>query len=209
MSDGRYANEHRNTFSVVRLTLFRLHTRPRRPYKARLALQLFCVGVTNNLHAVFSQCPRTLPVVVSCTWCITLMFHPSCNNSDLLHSGMRFIFTFQSSLSWQLCRVCTPPLRSPAGYLFAGTCRLNAAFRTTLLERYTAKSCAMSCLTSARCFLVYTFRAACSLSLLATPYALIRLTGHLRCTHFWVHLHYSHLDDSCQQFFKKYFSRVF
>lgn len=96
------------------------------------------------------------------------MFHPSCNNSDLLHSGMRFIFTFQRSLSqWQLCRVCTPPPRSPAGYLFAGTRRLNAAFRTTLLGCYTAKSCIMSCLTLTRCFLVCTFRTACSLSLLA------------------------------------------
>ena len=74
---------------VVHLTLFRLHTRPRRPYKARFALQLFCVGVTNNLHAFFSQCPRTLPVVVSCTWYSTLMSHPSCNNFDLLHSGTR------------------------------------------------------------------------------------------------------------------------
>lgn len=78
-----------NALSVVHLTLFRLHTRPRRPYKARFVLQFFCIGVASNLHAVFSQCPRALPVVVSCTWYSTLMFHPSCNNSDLLHSGMR------------------------------------------------------------------------------------------------------------------------
>lgn len=141
-----------NTFSVVRLTLFRLHTRPRRPYKARFALQFFCVGVANNLYAFFSQCPRTLPAVVSCTWYITLMSHPSCNRSDLLHSGMRFIFAYQSSPSWQICRVCTPLLLSSANYLFAGTRRLNAAFRTTLLGCYTAKSCIMSCLTLTRRF---------------------------------------------------------
>lgn len=62
-----------NAFLVVRLTLFRLHTRPRRPYKARFVLQLFCVGVASNLRAVFSQCPRTLPKVVTCLWHSTLM----------------------------------------------------------------------------------------------------------------------------------------
>lgn len=77
------------------------------------------------------------------------------------------MFTCQSSPPWQICRVCALPLLSPAGYSFAGTRRLNASVCTTLLEHYAAKPCAMSCLTLTRRFLVYTLRAACSLSLLA------------------------------------------
>ena len=129
-----------NALLVVHLTLSRLHTRPRRPYKARFVLQFFCVGVASNLRAVFSQCPRALPDVVTCTRYITPMSRPSCNNSDLLRSGMRFIFAFQSSPSqWQLCRVCALPLLSPAGYSFAGTRRLNAAFRAPLPGGYASQ----------------------------------------------------------------------
>ena len=65
------------------------------------------------------------------------------------------IFTCRSSLSrWRLRRVCVPPLRSPAGYLFAGTRRLNAAVRAPLPGGYASQLVRMSYLTSTRGFLL-------------------------------------------------------
>lgn len=156
-----------NAFLVVQLTLFRLHTRPRRLYKARFVLQLFCVGVTNNLRAFFSQCPRALPVVVSCTWYITLMSHPSCNSSDLLHSGTRKYSLFEvhrrgnyaayvRSLYFRPQTTCSQELAAQYGCLYslAGWLCLSACPHVL---SHIDKGFSI----------VYTVRTACSLSLLA------------------------------------------
>ena len=161
MSDGHYADEHRECTFSGSFNLVPIAYTPAPTIFLMIPIeelkQHFCAGVASNVCAVFSQCPRALPDVVTCTRYITPMSRPSCNNSDLLRSGMGENVHFsKSTVAMAIRRVCTPPLLSPAGYLFAGTRRLDAAVCTTLLERYTAKSCAMSCLTSTRCFLVCT-----------------------------------------------------